>query len=279
VRLNKISKPYLVSFVLIITSTFSRGQSVFFLDSISLKPIHNVRVYHEKIVYYSGELGQVTIEITNDNLAYAVCAGYKSKEFSLKDTVLLEPAHFIFPELEVSAESKPRILINKRNRHWRLSGISIGNGSIEGVSLDLEQKLVIEGVRIYFKESLKERIYCRLLIFNTRDTLSNKPTAIFGSTTFDTIPEDTKKYSLNIAGYPLNNSLDSNYLVAVEFKFDKILWGESFPNLESWETSTGNYYYFAEGHNLVRCRSFLSKQAPEVPLYTAGLEIIATNLD
>ena len=268
-----------MSFLLIITSTLSRGQNVLFLDSISLKPIHNVRVYHEKIVYYSDELGQVIVGNFNGNLAYAVCAGYKSKEFSLKDTVLLKPAHFIFPELEVSAESKPRILINKRNRHWRLSGISIGNGSIEGVSLDLEQKLVIKGVRIYFKESLKERIYCRLVIFNTTDTLSRKPNAIFGSTTFDTIPKDTKKYSLNIAGYPLNNSLDSNYLVAVEFKFDKTLWDESFPNLESWETSTGNYYYFAEGHTLVRCKHYLSKQAPEMPLSTAGIEIIATKLD
>jgi hypothetical protein len=270
---------YLGCFLLIITTTLSRGQNVLFLDSISLKPIHNVRVYHDKIVHYSDETGHVTIDNFNGNNAYAIHPGYKSKEFSSKDTVLLKPAHFILPELEISAKSNPRILINKRNRHWRLSEIPISNGSIHGVSIDLQQRLVIKEAHIYFKKHLKERIYCRLVIFNTADTLSHKPTPLFGTSTFDTIPKDTKKYTLNIAEYPLNNSLDANYIVAVEFKFHKTLWDVSLPSLEYWETSALNYYYFAESHTLVRYKPYLSRQAPEMPLSTAGIEIIATKLD
>ena len=121
---------YLLSFLLIFATTLSSGQNVLFLDSISLKPIHDVRVYHDDIVYYSNELGYVTIASFNGENAYAIHPGYQSQEFSSKDTILLKPAHFIFPELEISAKAKPRILINKRNRHWRLSSTFIGNGSI-----------------------------------------------------------------------------------------------------------------------------------------------------
>tara|TARA_R110002050_G_C8902271_1_gene510236 strand:- start:38 stop:856 length:819 start_codon:yes stop_codon:yes gene_type:complete len=270
---------YLLSFLLIFATTLSSGQNILFLDSISLKPIHNLRVYHDNRVHYSDELGYVTIDNFYGENAYAIHPGYQSKEFSLKDTVLLEPTNFILPELEISAKAKPRILINKRNRHWRLSSIGISNGSIHGVSLDLEQRLVVKGVSIYFKKSLQERIYCRLVIFNTADTLSPKPTPVFGASSFDTIVKGTKKYKLNIAEYPLNNSPDTNYLVAVEFKLDESLWGESLPSLEWWETSKVNYYYFTKNHTLVRDRFHFSKLAPEMPLTTIGIEVFASKLD
>ena len=270
---------YLASFLLIITTTLCKGQTVLLLDSISLKPIYNVRVYYDKIVYYSDKEGQVTIENFNGKNAYVIHPSYQSKEIRSKDTVLLKPAHFILPELEIFANNKPEILINKRNRNWRLEKCGMMSGSIYGVSIDLNQRLLIKEARIYFKKSLKERIYCRLVIFNTADTLSQKPTPIFGASTFETIPKDTKKYILDIANFPLNNSLDTNYLIAVEFKFDKSLWEESWPSLELWETSILNFYFFSPNSTLIRKKNYFSELAPKMPLATVGIEVIATKLD
>ncbi len=262
--------------VMIFLGILCKGQNTVLLDSISLDPVLDVRVSHNGEVYYSNKFGQVNIESFNTISAFAIHPEYVSKEFIYSDTILLKPVDYIFPELEIVARNKSKIIFNERNKNWRLTAISIDNGSIHGIGLERNTELIIEGTKLYFNKSLKEDLCIRVLIFDTKDTLSSKPTPVFGISTFDTVPKGSKEYTLDISSYSWKMPIDGNYVVSVEFKFDESLWAEDYPELELWETTSLNYFYFLRNYTLVQRKSYNTIGTRRVFLTTAGIEVIAT---
>lgn len=258
---KKVFRVYCGSF-LSFCSLFCLGfsglsQPTTFLDSVLLLPIENVRVYSSGKVYFSDKHGTIDSLPSDSKAIFSIHPRFETKQILVGDTnYLTQNKNSLLSPVEVKPKLNPtNRTINKRNPYWRFSHVSISDGAIHGVGTKLNNAAELKGVTLFFKDRLKAGLQARILIFDSRDTLSESPEVLNGSGKFDTIPEGVLNFELILTPSLFIQPHNSSLVLCVEFKYDRTQWAGSTPKLEMWESDVSNYYYFHQGRVLFKARS------------------------